>query len=162
MKKTGNGRHMRGQPVHVRLAEHTGETTSTGCILWIGAKNNHGYGRFTMNGKGILAHRASYEITHGKIPDGLFVLHKCDVPACINPDHLELGTQTDNMRQASQRQRVKVPRCKGEQQGSAKLTNEKVLMIRQEQGTHKSIAEKYGVSISVIYAVRNKKTWRHI
>lgn len=70
----------------------------TGCWEWIGAIATHGYGYFGANGKSIRAHRASYQIYKGKIGDGLYVLHSCDNPSCVNPDHLWLGTQKDNIR----------------------------------------------------------------
>jgi len=60
-----------------------------------------------VNGKRMLAHRASYEVNVGPIPDGLFALHACDTPSCVNPNHITLGTQTDNMRQAAARGRIR-------------------------------------------------------
>jgi len=82
-----------------------------GCWIWTGSrrgvavKNGH-YGGFWKDGKSLLAHRASYEFFVGPIPEGMFVLHKCDVPLCVNPAHLWLGTQTDNMRDAIRKRRL--------------------------------------------------------
>lgn len=87
----------------------------TGCWTWVGGKNKDGYGSFGPGGRSQteLAHRWSYANFVGKIPDGLYVLHHCDSPSCVNPDHLFIGTQKDNVadciakgRRAEQRTRV--------------------------------------------------------
>ena len=69
----------------------------TRCWLWTGAREEKGYGHFAVNGRPVRAHRFSYEMLVWPIPDGLFVLHRCDQPGCVNPDHLFLGTTDDNM-----------------------------------------------------------------
>lgn len=74
---------------------------NSGCWLWIASVNNDGYGFFGMGGRTMSAHRASWILHRGAIPKGKYVLHKCDVRQCVNPDHLYLGTQFDNMRDAS-------------------------------------------------------------
>jgi hypothetical protein len=67
------------------------------CWVWLGAKDSCGYGKITFNNKTISAHRFSYDITYGPIPKGMQILHKCDNPECVNPNHLYCGTHGDNM-----------------------------------------------------------------
>ena len=98
---------MRGAPLLKRVEAHITCVPFCGCWLWTGSINNMGYGMLRINGKRMLAHRAAYEAAVGSIPAGLFALHECDTPSCVNPDHITLGTQTDNMRQAAQRGRIR-------------------------------------------------------
>ena len=72
--------------------------TESGCWLWFGANSARDYGDFWFNGKMRRAHRVSWELAHGPIPPGMFVCHTCDVPSCVNPDHLFLGDRAANMR----------------------------------------------------------------
>ena len=76
------------------------------CWIWKAGKTSKGYGDVTVSGERLLAHRLSYEVFRGPIPDGILVLHSCDVPACVNPDHLFLGTNADNLRDASEKGRL--------------------------------------------------------
>ena len=108
-----------------------------------------------------LLHRLIYKECFGEIPDGLVVRHKCDTPKCINPEHLELGTPLDNVRDRVKRGRSAV----GERHSRAKLKENEVKQIRYMfdkgyYGTH--IAELYGISSGVAYGIRDKKYWRHV
>lgn len=80
---------------------------SSGCWVWIGHRAKSGYGRIQNKGKKVRSHRLSYETYVGKIPDGMNVLHRCDNPPCINPDHLFLGTHKDNMKDAQNKGRFR-------------------------------------------------------
>ena len=85
--------------------------TSGDCWLWRASVDRHGYGRISMGGRGAgytRAHRASWMIHHGPIPKGLMVLHSCDTPGCVNPAHLFLGTQRDNMDDALRKGRLQL------------------------------------------------------
>ena len=80
------------------ILERVATIPESGCWIWLGATNTQGYGHLRLNQKCIKAHRLAYTIRFGEIPAGMFVLHKCDVRPCVNPVHLYLGDQTDNMR----------------------------------------------------------------
>ena len=118
------------------------------------------YGVFCWQSKNVKAHRASWEIYRGPIPTGMHVLHICDMPCCVNPDHLFLGTHKDNMDDRQKKGRTNAPR--GEQQHLAKLTIEIVLEIRISGLAASELARKYGVSKSTIGRVLSRKTWYHV
>ena len=125
----------------------------TNCHEYIGGKDKDGYGLFNLyNNKQIRAHRYSYELNCGKIPNGYNVLHKCDNPSCVNPMHLWMGTQADNMRDKCYKQRQ-----------ASKLTEEQVKNIRNNTVTKKTLLAKlYNVSVVTIYEIQKGITWKHI
>jgi hypothetical protein len=125
-------------------------------------KDEGGYPTITRNYKTRKLHRYMYQQEYGGIKNGLFCLHKCDNPACINPKHLYLGTHQDNMNDRSERGRNRI--MKGEKHGRAKLDNEKVLKIRALNGVlfHREIAIMFGVSRSLIGLILQRRNWSHI
>lgn len=131
------------------------------CWEWTGCLS-HGYGSLKVNGKRFIASRFSYELHYGKIPKGKFVLHKCDNPACIRPEHLFLGTQKDNVRDSVSKGRNMV----GEKQNFAKLTNEKVIEIRSlySKGniSQTELGKKFNVHQHTISCLVRRQTWKHI
>lgn len=130
----------------------------TRCWIWIGAINENGYGVFSdSDRKAWLANRASWELHNGPISDGMEVMHKCDRPACVNPDHLCLGTHADNMRDMKNKRRHSY----GENRWKAKLTARQVAEIRCSKDTAAALAKMYGVSKPTIYMIVNNKTWRN-
>lgn len=138
-----------------------------GCWNWIGCKiGKMGYGqfRFVKNGKiQNRAHRVSWIIHNGEIPDGLLVLHKCDNPLCVRPDHLFLGTDLDNATDRMKKGRFTPPI--GERNGRAKLNQSDVLEIRRLYygGMYQSmIAERFGVSQCIVSNILTGKSWKHI
>ena len=88
-----------------RLHAYTKEDPKTGCLLWTGARDPGGYGRMGLPHTSRGAHRVTWEVAHGPIPDGMHVLHTCDNPRCCNPEHLKLGTHAENMRDKAERRR---------------------------------------------------------
>jgi hypothetical protein len=137
-----------------------------GCWNWIGRRNALGYGFLkALNGRRqVRAHRISWELHFGPIPDGLAVLHRCDNPPCVRPDHLFLGTQTDNMRDmwTKGRGRSDWTTHRGAGNGRAKLSEADVLAIRASTESGVALARQYGVTKCSISAVRLQRTWRHL
>lgn len=138
--------------------------TETGCWIWTGSLNKTGYGQFGVGGKAVLAHRMSYELFKGPIPKGMHILHSCDNPSCVNPDHLFLGTHQDNMDDKVAKNRQAKPQ--GNLNGRAKLTEQQVKEIREKYVPRKyssySLAKEYGVSQYNICAIISNKSWKHI
>jgi hypothetical protein len=149
---------MTKRPLRERFDEKYILEPDTGCWLWTRSTSASGYGRISVNGKPRKAHRASYEIHIGPIPDGLCVLHRCDTPACVNPEHLFLGTQQDNMADMNRKGRG----ARGERNGGTHLTERDILAIRADKRLHRLIAADYGVAGSQISVIKNRKTWRHV
>ena len=138
------------------------------CWIWkAGLNKPNGYGRFSYNGiRNFLAHRFSYILYKGNIPNGLSVLHKCDVPQCVNPNHLEVGTHQDNMNDRKNRGRFTKISRRGEYNGIAKLTEDDVRKIRKMYKTgnynKKDLGNIFGCTRANIGSIINKKSWRHI
>lgn len=132
-----------------------------GCWGWSGNLcKKYGSLQFGLNKKSITAHRASYLLHKGKIPTKLFVCHTCDNPPCTNPDHLFLGTPTDNVRDMHKKGRQIIQR--GEDVGGSKLTWEQVDSIRKslsEGVTYQELATKYSVALVTIHDIKHGLTW---
>lgn len=140
------------------------------CWLWTGAKANFGHGIINgggNRGKALRAHRVSWELHYGPIPDGLLVCHHCDVPACVRPDHLFLGTKQENNADCARKGRYdRVKRPKGSRHGMSKLTDDDVRQIRQiyldAKPTLRSLAQQFGVSLQQIFQIVHRRSWRHL
>ena len=141
----------------------TWEESNTGCWICNSHSRTKG-GRPHKKHKGKFSYISHivYEKYKGEIPAGLFVLHTCDTPACINPDHLFLGTQKDNITDCINKNRARHGRLRGEEHGRAKLEECQVLKIRNAFGTLKDIANTYGVDITTVWKIKHKRIWKHI
>lgn len=143
----------------------------SGCWLWLGReRGSNGYGSIKVAGKHLQAHRYSYERFVGQIPNGLFVLHRCDNPACVNPNHLFIGTHQDNQddkvkkgRQArgvslgmAQRKNKK----RGQDSPISKLTWDQVNEIRDSSEAVRVLAERFNVSTTTINNIIARRTWK--
>lgn len=132
---------------------------SGSCWLWTGSNKPRGYGQIKVEGKTIFAHRLSWELAYGPIPEGLYVCHRCDVPACVRPDHLFLGTQTDNMADRDAKGRTQ----HGENHYKAKLCELDVWLIKNIEGqSGRAIAKWFDVCPGTVYDILNGKTWAHV
>lgn len=152
-----------------------------GCIEWAGNINENGYGRFSYKRRGELAHRAAWRLFRGEIPKGICLLHRCDNPPCVNPEHLFQGDRGDNARdmaskgrqwiQQNPHRRIDTLVCpielkpRGEQHGMSKLNEAAVLAIRErasrgELGKHLCI--EFNCSTSLITEVVRGHVWRHV
>lgn len=147
------------------------------CWNWLGGINQQGYGRFSYKGVKVGAHRFSYRSHYGEIPKGICVLHRCDNPKCVRPDHLFLGTHKDNMQDMVKKGRKALIYGKdnyfsnhifpksGEENPKSKLTEEDVLNIRKlySQGISQPvIGKQYGITQPHISAICSRKKWAHI
>jgi hypothetical protein len=135
------------------------------CWYWVGARHKLGYGLLPMLGES-KAHRVSWRLYHGAIPEGMSVLHKCDVRCCVNPHHLFLGTQTDNMRDMVSKGRGVTKPKFGEASHMSKLTAAQVNQIREAYAgggtTMKKLASTYGVAVMTIQRAIARTSWRHL
>lgn len=145
------------------------------CWIWAGAKNSDGYGSFKLNGRAEKSHRIAYILKHGSIPNGMHVLHRCDTPACCNPDHLFLGTHQDNIKDMDSKgrrgvavgdrngrrlhpERWHVPW--GDGHSNTKLSEADLVTVREMLSVgiaQKNIAERFNVSESLICQIAKGK-----
>jgi DNA-binding transcriptional regulator YiaG len=129
------------------------------CWLWTASRSAYGHGQFGVNGKKRYAHQVSWLLTNHIIPEGHVIRHKCRNKHCVNPEHLETGTQAENMadkiRDGTSTKGIKHPK--------AKLTEEQVRQIRARVGEKQRVlAEEYGVSRETISLISSRKVWAHL
>jgi hypothetical protein len=130
----------------------------SGCHIWLGHTNKKGYGRLSLNRRLVLTHRLAWETYRGPIPSGLMVLHECDIPCCINPNHLFLGTNDDNV--ADRVKKGRGQNLTGESNPNAKLSSADVAVILASSLNGAQLAHQYGVSRTCINLMRQGKTWQ--
>lgn len=126
------------------------------CWNWTAYKC-HGYGRMGFNGKIHMAHRMAFKIAYGPFDERLKVLHRCDNPSCVNPSHLFVGTQKDNVDDMTRKGRR--ASFGGERNSGRKLSADQVMRIRQDKRSGPVIAAEYGVTRAAINKIRRGVTW---
>ena len=164
--------------------------TEKGCIEWMAGKFTEGYGQFCIHRRSFMSHRVAYFLATGVDPRDLCVCHTCDNPPCVNPDHLFLGTNADNMRDKIAKGRANNPsghrhgsrtcpgcmpsgdqhyarinpeiRARGEKNANAKLKATDIPIIRADTRKPNMIAADYGVSAASICLIQRRKTWVHV
>ena len=150
------------------------------CWTWLGSLHpQKGYGQLGWNGRLIYVHRFSWILANGAIPDGMRILHRCDIRSCVNPDHLFVGTDEDNARDRESKSRGKQPcgdmngkrrhpdKCaRGERNGNAILTLEQIVQMRFRYRlggiSHQALADEYGIDKSQAGRIIRRQFWKHV
>lgn len=154
---------MRARPLRERFEEKY--LSGAGCWLWTGSKNSDGYGTVRADERISLAHRVAWQLAFGLIPNGMCVLHRCDMPACVRPDHLWLGSHQDNMRDRDRKGRSGSEKRNGERHGRAKLTEKAIVAIRQAYAmgvSQYALARRFNVNSGTINGIVRRITWVHV
>lgn len=150
---------MEHEDVAVREHRFWSKVDKTGdCWVWTGKRNGSGYGMFWVPPREERAHRVSILLRDGELDAEAVVLHLCDNPACVNPEHLEVGTQADNLRDCREKGR----HAFGEQHGHAKLTDDQVMEIRRSSERQIDLARRFGVSKTTICNIRAGRLYTHL
>ena len=143
-----------------RIEESSIPEPNSGCWLWLGGTTPKGYGMLRVDGVMRRAHRVSYAAYNDEPIGDLHVLHKCDNPTCVNPDHLFLGTNQDNVDDRVRKGRN--GKLLGENNHQAKLSEEDIVAIRASSSDNIALASMYGVSRSLVSLIKRGKRWNHV
>lgn len=168
LRKYGNSdpKKKSHEPLDVRFWFFVDKKEVDNCWLWTGNIQTNGYGRFSIGSKedgSEGAHRVSWKLANKKdIPKGWHVMHKCDNPSCVNPNHLTIGTPKENTHDMIQKGRKKIVAPLGNDNGKALLNADKVLLIRSSNLSHAELARQLKVSPNCVRGVRTGRTWSHI
>jgi len=152
---------MRGLSLKERFYSKFIINNENGCWEWAANRYPKGYGCFKLNGKSNVAHRISYEIHVGKIQDKMVICHKCDNPCCVNPDHLFMGTQKQNLLDRD----IKGRSIIGEKNGRCILNEKDIPIIKSlllEKVDQRDIAKQFGVAQTTISSIKLNKSWSHL
>jgi len=161
-----------GDPLTVRQHQMHGATLlerwaanvekSSGCWKWTGYRDQNGYGRINIGNMPVLAHRVAWQLLCHEITSEQHVLHRCDNPSCVRPEHLFLGDHAMNMADKMAKKRHRFGVSRGVAHGCAKLNEEQVREIRASNGPSRIVAQQYGVSGRQVRDIRARRVWRHL
>jgi HNH endonuclease len=142
------------------LEEYFIPEPNSGCWLWLGAvdQDQYGIGWDTELKRNMRAHRMVYEILVGPIPSDKKLLHRCDNPCCVNPDHMTIGTTAEN----NADMREKGRHAFGIRHGMNKLSEQEVIAIREAEGTHQEISNRFGISKATVTHIKNGRLWKNL
>lgn len=155
------------EPIEDRFWRYVTRASDAECWPWTGATTKRGYGMLPAGDRNAgerrnnMAHRISWALAHGPIPEGMDVCHSCDNPPCVNPAHLFIGTRADNMRDCARKGRS----CKGERNGQAKITAADVRDIRRLRAQGEKLlplARRYGLTEGTVCNIANGKSWKEL
>ncbi len=156
-----NAYRQRFLSIEDRFFSHVERIPFSGCWIWDSTGKR--YGKFWLNGRTEKAHRAAWLMFRGSISEGQFICHICDVPCCVNPDHLFIGSPKDNtqdMISKGRDGRVRQMR-RGEKSNFAKLTEKQVVAIKTDDRLQRVIAADYGITQPAISLIKSGKNWKH-
>lgn len=157
-----------------RFMKYVSPEPNSGCWLWSGpSRSNYGYGRIAIHGRVWMSHRYSYFAHKGPIPVGAIVMHTCDCVACVNPDHLKLGTVAENNKDAASKGRTSKGKlhsdkilptvARGASNSATKVSESDVVNIRNAVGwSQRALAKQYGISQQAIFNILHKISWRWV
>lgn len=168
----------------VELEANSQPEPNSGCLLWCRCVSRNGYGSLRVGNRTHSVHRLAWEVNYGPIPPGMHVLHKCDVRSCINPAHLFIGTNADNVRDKvvkgrqlrgidlswrvkrgislSENRQRRLSSLKGAKNPASRLTDEQVAAIRADRRSQRVIAREFGITQPSICLIKAGKSWRHL
>src|SRR5262249_50208468 len=151
--------HLQGATVRQRFDAYV--SFGEDCWEWTSYRDPNGYGRLSIDNYPHLAHRLAWEFNRGPIPGGMHVLHRCDNPSCVKPEHLFLGSHDDNMADKMRKKRHRFGVSRGSKHGCSKLTEDQVRRIRLMSGSSREIANALGniVSSRQIRDIRCGRLW---
>lgn len=153
-------KQLHGATLQERLLRYVEK--SADCWHWSGYRDPNGYGRLNVDGRPTLAHRISWELHRHAITPEQHVLHRCDNPGCVNPDHLFVGDQAANNADMRAKGRFRPGVSRGSDHGGAKLTEKQVREIRASKDKPQHIAERFGISRRQVRDIRAMLSWRHL
>jgi HNH endonuclease len=145
-------------PIRDRIEENIERITESGCWIWMRAVDEDGYGRIKVKNSNRGAHKRSYEEFVGPVPDGIFVCHRCDIPSCVNPHHLFLGTNRENLEDRDRKGR----QARRESHGNSKLSNQlasEIRKLRSEGASLKDLSREFGLRVATVCMVAKGRIW---